>query len=330
LKEGWIRVVEAGVPLISVVMAVYRPDPRHLEAQLNSVKRQDDPNFELVVRDDSADGGRAAALLESLLADFPHPCRVTVHARNMGSVRAFEALTRDAAGEFVAYCDQDDIWESDKLSALRAALTGNVTLAYCDMRFIDTEGAPIVKAKPPWRRRRGVELDFYLAYYNFVTGCAMMIRRETALKALPIPDSYVHDHWLALNAAHVGALAFVRRPLVNYRLHERNLIGIETMPGIWDKTGYVHRRLLPEKARITDSLRRFRDDPRLSALFQRRVGECEARFAFMERGNLWNLLRFLRRSRTSANRTLFEIAIGLLPVSLGSPMIKKLKHWMKR
>ncbi|MDR1204325.1 MAG: glycosyltransferase, partial [Peptococcaceae bacterium] len=239
--------METEIPLISVVMAVYRPDPRYLEAQLNSVKSQDDPNFELAVRDDSADEGRTAALLTSLLKDFPHPFRVTVHVHNLGSVRTFEALTRDAAGAFIAYCDQDDVWEADKLSALRAAMTAEVTLAYCGMRFIDTEGVPIINPpKPPWRRRWGLGLDAYLAYYNFVTGCTMMLRRELAVTALPVPDGYVHDHWLALNAARNGAFAFIRRPLVNYRLHERNQIGVDTLPGIQDKASYAQKRLLPE------------------------------------------------------------------------------------
>jgi glycosyltransferase involved in cell wall biosynthesis len=323
--------VEAGIPLISVVMAVYRPDPRYLEAQLNSIKTQDDANFELVVRDDSADEGKTAAMLESLLKDFPRPFRLMIHTSNLGSVRAFEALTRDAAGEFIAYCDQDDVWEPDKLSALRAAITAEVALAYCDMRFIDTEGVPIINPpKPPWRRRWGFGLDAYLAYYNFVTGCTMIVRRKLAVNALPVPEGYVHDHWLAVNAALSGAFAFVSRPLVNYRLHEHNQIGVDTLPGIWDKASYIQKRLLPEKTRVLGSLERFQDDPRLSALFQRRTRECAARFAFMEHGNLLNLFRFLRWSRTSAKRTLFEILIGLLPGSLCLPLITTMKRWMRR
>jgi glycosyltransferase involved in cell wall biosynthesis len=323
--------VETQIPLISVVMAVYRPDPRYLEAQLNSVKCQDDPHFELAVRDDSADDGKTAALLESLLADFPHPFRVTVHSRNIGGVRAFEALTRDAAGEFIAYCDQDDVWAPDKLSALRAALTEEVALAYSDMRFIDSQGAPIANPpKPPWRRRRGFGLDAYLAYYNFVTGCTMMIRRELAVNALPVPDGYVHDHWLALNAARIGALAFVRRPLVDYRLHEHNQIGIEAMPGIRDKASYIQKRLLPEKTRILESAERFRDDPRLSAIFRRRIRECEARLAFMEHGGIGNLIRFLRGNRAPLKFTLFEAAVGLLPASLCPAMIATLRRRLRR
>jgi glycosyltransferase involved in cell wall biosynthesis len=319
------------MPMISVVMAVYRPDPSHLEAQLNSLRFQDDPYFELVVRDDSVDEGKTAVLLEQMLTDFPQPVRLLIHTQNQGSTRTFEALTRDAAGDLIAYCDHDDIWEPDKLSCLRAAMTPGTALAYCNMRFINAEGALLInEPRPSWKRRWGLGLDTHLAYYNFVTGCAMMIRRDLALAALPFPATYFHDHWLALNAARAGAVSFVKRPLIKYRLHQHNQIGIDTMPGIWDKASYIFKRLLPEKDRVLESLERFQDDPEMFALFRRRAEECEARLAFMQTGNPLALLRFLRKNRVPAKRTSFEVCIAFLPASLGPAAIMTLRRWLKR
>jgi hypothetical protein len=210
-------------------------------------------------------------------------------------------------------------------------MTPGTALAYCDMRFIDAEGALMINGpKPPWKRRWGRGLATRLAYYNFVTGCTMMIRRDLALAALPFPKHYFHDHWLALNAARAGSIAFIKRPLIQYRLHSHNQIGIDTMPGIWDRASYISKRLLPEKDRVLESLERFREDPELWAVFRRRLEECDARLAFMQKKRLRSLFRFLRKNRASAKRTAFEICVACLPDSLAPAAITELRRWLRR
>jgi len=63
---------------------------------------------------------------------------------------------------------------------------------------------------------------------NFVTGCAMMIRRRLLDIALPFPvDCIVHDWWLAVVccSARGGGLVLVKQPLTLYRQHGANSIG---------------------------------------------------------------------------------------------------------
>jgi hypothetical protein len=42
---------------------------------------------------------------------------------------------------------------------------------------------------------------------------------------VPIPESWVHDGWIALVIALRSQVAFIDRPLVQYRQHDANLVG---------------------------------------------------------------------------------------------------------
>lgn len=60
---------------------------------------------------------------------------------NEGSNKAFEELTKIGNGEFFAYCDQDDIWEKDKISIIMDGFKeDDVTLVCSDLSIIDENG----------------------------------------------------------------------------------------------------------------------------------------------------------------------------------------------
>ena len=52
-----------------------------------------------------------------------------------------------------------------------------------------------------------------------------MVRSELLQDALPVPEGWVHDEWLAMVAALRHGVAFVEEELINYRQHGANQIG---------------------------------------------------------------------------------------------------------
>jgi hypothetical protein len=52
-----------------------------------------------------------------------------------------------------------------------------------------------------------------------------MVRRSLVNNAQPFPESWVHDHWLAVVAALTGSIVFVPETLIDYRQHAGNHIG---------------------------------------------------------------------------------------------------------
>ncbi len=63
---------------------------------------------------------------------------------------------------------------------------------------------------------------------NVVTGCTMAINRELLELATPFPLGIkMFDWWLALVASVFGEMAFVEVPLLKYRVHQNNSVGIK-------------------------------------------------------------------------------------------------------
>jgi hypothetical protein len=135
-----------------------------------------------------------------------------------------------ADADAVALCDQDDVWDPDKLSVLLARLTTdpNRQLVYSDMRLIDADGRPL--APSFWEHRVNQWDDLAaLLLLNTVTGAASLIRadlvRERVLPFPPGTPSAFHDQWIAACALTAGRIEFVDRPLYSYRQHDQAVTG---------------------------------------------------------------------------------------------------------
>ncbi|MEO7018024.1 MAG: glycosyltransferase family 2 protein, partial [Leifsonia sp.] len=61
---------------------------------------------------------------------------------------------------------------------------------------------------------------------NLATGATIVFRRELLTVALPFPDGWVHDEWLAAVAAATGRVDVLREATIDYRQHESNQIGV--------------------------------------------------------------------------------------------------------
>ena len=125
------------------------------------------------------------------------------------------SLTRS---ELIAPCDQDDVWQADKLARLAGAI-GARDLAYCDSLFVDADGKSMnerISDRMPMMR--GCHpMAFTLR--NSVSGHASLIRRSLFEIARPFPAAMYYDWWLALCAATRNGIAYVDAPLVHFRRH---------------------------------------------------------------------------------------------------------------
>lgn len=231
-----------GEPLISILMAVYEPRMDWLEEQLRSLNEQTYPNLRLYVRDDCSSGAAfeaIEALVKKCVTAFPY--FLERNEQNLGSNGTFERLTQEAEGEYFAYCDQDDVWLPEKLTVLQDEIErAGALLACSDMLIIDGDGRQIADSITRVRRHHrfcsGAGLAERLLISNFVTGCTMLVRSESAKAAIPFCPYMIHDHYIALWCAAEGEIVSVNRPLLRYRLHQNNQTGL--MAGVTDRASY--------------------------------------------------------------------------------------------
>jgi hypothetical protein len=209
-----------------------------LRAQLDSILAQTRPVDEIVVGDDVSTDGTMAVLREY---ESVHPglFEILQQPSRLGTLGNFESALRRCRGQFIFLSDQDDVWKLHKVETMLARFAdAKVLMVFTDGRLIDSDGRPIGATlwqkwhftrlmRLRWRRSR---FAFNQLMYNLnkVTGATVALRRELLADILPIrvPPGYWHDCWFALHAAARGGLVFMSEPLIDYRVHDKQQIGI--------------------------------------------------------------------------------------------------------
>ncbi len=231
--------VEAAVVDVSVALCT-RNGAAFVREQVRSILDQRPAPREIVIGDD-ASSDETLAIIEAVVARYraEHPefaivLRILRRDAPLGVTRNFEQTIAACTGSIVALCDQDDVWPAGRLARLVPLFDdAAVQLVHTDARLVDAAGADTgqrllaaLEASP--REVASLETGDALRVLlrrNLVTGATTLVRRELAERAMPFPDSWVHDEWLAVVAAIGGGLRLVAEPWLDYRQHGGNEIG---------------------------------------------------------------------------------------------------------
>lgn len=309
---------------VAIVMAVYEPNIKWLEVQLNSLNLQTYNNIHLYIRDDCSKKvsfSEICKCVEKCIKNFDYT--IERNQSNMGSNLTFELLTKEAKGDFIAYCDQDDEWLPDKLSILVDEITNKNALLVCsDMYVIDAEGKEIAKSITDVRRHHvfmsGKNLAKNLILHNFVTGCTMLIRAEQAKKAVPFCPYMVHDHYLALWCAENGSIISVNKPLIKYRIHGGNQTGI--LSGVTDKKSYGKIRIESAIKRLLWLNNNFECNENTKKVINQILFWLEERFKFWNhQGGIVNVWKYRKFSKITAYA---ELILANVPDSIFNFAVK--------
>jgi glycosyltransferase involved in cell wall biosynthesis len=204
---------------------------KYLKAQLDSLFSQSYKEYQIIARDD----GSSDKTLEILNA---YDIELVPFTHNLGAKGSFSALLDYALthtdAEYFMFCDQDDVWESDKIEKTLAKMQEmeqahlqTPLLVHSDLAVVDQD----LQALSPslWSYQNidpAKDALNRLLFHNVVTGCTMMINRKLALLSLPIADEAImHDWWIVMVASVFGHIGFIDEPLIRYRQHGKNDTG---------------------------------------------------------------------------------------------------------
>jgi len=116
-------------PLISILLPVFDPPARFLDAAIASVRGQAYPDWELCIVDDASTQPAVRALLDGLAKEAR--IRVIRRGSNAGIAIATNDALAIARGEFCAFLDHDDTLAPDALLCVAEAI-----VAHPDARFL--------------------------------------------------------------------------------------------------------------------------------------------------------------------------------------------------
>lgn len=227
-------------PDISVAMCTYN-GAKYISEQITSIASQTLLPAEIVISDDASSDGTVALLKQTW-------DRLTIQNQELSKIRFivlgnksslgvtanFEQAIAQTTKPIIFLSDQDDLWMSNRVEVQSACIRDGADFVFGDAQLIDAGGKFLgvrlfeaLELKQSDISKISSDPVSVLIKRNIVTGATVAFRREIFEEATPFPLSWVHDEWLAMVAAFSKKMIIITEPLIEYRQHSSNQIGVE-------------------------------------------------------------------------------------------------------
>jgi len=214
---------------VQILLSTYNGE-KYLREQLESIIAQTAFNQCLIlIRDDGSTDGTQAILEEYELRDS----FIVVYGKNTGVNASYIWLLEhaDVSCEYIALCDQDDVWLPEKIEKSLSMLDG----LNCNRPLLFGSGTKVVDASLEELPRQLNSEQYRISYYNamiqnVLPGHTQMMNRRLLDLALArgFSDVHVIDWWFYLLASGTGEIAFFPGATVLHRQHGKNAVGMRT------------------------------------------------------------------------------------------------------
>ena len=206
-------------PKISILLPVYKPEPRYLKEAIESVLAQSYQNFELCIVDDGGDSKEINHLLEHYTTTHAARIKYLKHEKNQHISAATNSCFSLADSEYITLLDHDDRLKPNALAEVVRNLEFNnfPDIIYSDEEIIDEKG--VVQGtvhKPGWS-------EFLHLSKNYTTH--LSVYKSTLIKKIGgwrVGMEGAQDHDLMLRAIEATDLPICHIPisLYQWRAHE--------------------------------------------------------------------------------------------------------------
>lgn len=218
---------------ISVALATCN-GARFLPDQLESLVDQRRLPDEVVVGDDGSTDA-TLEILQTFAKSAPFPVRLHRNSKRLGYADNFLQTARRTEGDWIAFCDQDDVWLPEKLARLDKAVRRHagpspLTMIVHDCQIVDESLQRREGRFPGIAATRQVPRNGLLGF-SVHPGMAKLVR-GTILRNLDStnrPRSFhardgvlTHDKWTNLQANALGCTLLLADVLALYRRHGSN------------------------------------------------------------------------------------------------------------
>lgn len=221
---------------VEILLASYNGEA-YIREQIDSILNQTDEDWHLTVSDDGS-SDKTPEIVDDYVCRYPDKIARICSGRKFGDARDhFMWLIGQCKAEYIATCDQDDYWYSEKIKKLRGLMQrteseqGEETpiLVFSDQTPTDAKLHPLCDSLMEMQNQYTDEIDWRaLIFQNVVTGGACMFNRALAKLACQCKDVsqiIMHDWWLAIVAARFGKVMYLDESTGYYRQHGHNSVG---------------------------------------------------------------------------------------------------------
>jgi len=217
---------------LAVILPTYQPNISLFKQQVYSILKQTYASqhpIEIIIQDDCSDEEEVLQIRQ-FVEQFDN-IRFLQNRKNLGFYNNIESLLYRIGEDFkyIAFSDQDDVWQPQKLAKQIEQLTKNkADLVYSDLEVTDIALKQLQATF--WLNRSNHINDYHALYVaNVATGSTMLFKTEFLPKLLPFPQrtgKIYHDHWICTFLKNKQfKVIYIDEPLVKYIQHQHNATG---------------------------------------------------------------------------------------------------------
>lgn len=222
--------------MIAILMSTYNGE-RYLREQIDSLLSQTNKDWILYIRDDGSTDG-TVLIVKEYEREYPYKIVLLEDGLgNLGSGCSFMQLLSSVNSDYYMFCDQDDVWLSDKiektylkLRTMESEDIGKSVVVFTDLYIVDKSLNIISNSlwEKCHRNPQNVFNIYRLIVYGSPSyGCTMMFNSIAKSLLFPYKNWKFHDHWTILIISHIGNAGYVNEPLIYYRQHGNNVSGFQ-------------------------------------------------------------------------------------------------------
>jgi rhamnosyltransferase len=201
---------------------------KYIREQIDSLLVQEGVTVRIVIRDDGSKD-QTPTILSEYASKYNNI--VILSEINCGAEESFNRLCRYAlkneTSDYYAFCDQDDVWDTDKLyvaiSKLQEYENNRPNLYFSNLRMVD-ENLNYIR---DFYARNDVFTDRQKTLVQvFTYGCTCVFNRSAlAYYCQPSSQKTHHDVWLYCLCSYLGNVYYDYNAHIQYRQHNNNLSG---------------------------------------------------------------------------------------------------------
>ena len=270
---------------VSVALATYNGEKYILE-QLDSVFNQTLKPDEVIISDDHSTDKTKEIVDEYIKSHGLKSWKLIDNERNGGVADNFINAVCHTTGDILFLCDQDDIWENDKIQTMVSAFDSNTSCVISAIRYVDQAGKEI-KKKTSYTKKRAHEIDLneLCSVCSYLGMSAAFLRTVylTVEEALMLKTS--HDWALMVCAEDIGKIKYIGEPLQRYRQHSNNVSIIKNGSRAKNRLGLIERQL-----RIINITNDFETKQEKKAIYMKYLTFLNNRTDWISRGNALAIL----------------------------------------
>ena len=212
---------------VTVLLSTYNGE-KYLKEQIDSILGQKNVKVKLIIRDDGSNDNT-----KLVLDQYKNNNMIKIYfEENVGVGKSFwKLLSLAEKSEYYAFCDQDDVWQSNKLFVAIEKLKANenIPALYCsNTKLVDSNLNYIKTTNLDNGKIRAIGS---VMIQNHAIGCTTVFNRLLLDNLLRLPckelkNGIIHDSIAYKLCYAIGKVVFDKNSYILYRQHTDNAIGV--------------------------------------------------------------------------------------------------------